>query len=115
VQDLPASQVTHKRESRDQTHPVTIKPNSVLGKIYGEDRGRVDVPTSHHQAVERLGAGLSSAAHADDGVVEAVELDGSRFVMGVQWHPERDFERNRSLFIEFVRQAARARALCQTR
>ncbi|MDT9684126.1 gamma-glutamyl-gamma-aminobutyrate hydrolase family protein [Streptomyces sp. TRM76323] len=46
-----------------------------------------EVPTYHHQAVERLGAGLVPSAYAGDGTVEAVELPG-RWVLGVQWHPE---------------------------
>lgn len=42
----------------------------------------------HHQAVERLGDGLTATAWAQDGTVEAAELDGARFVLGVQGHPE---------------------------
>ncbi|WP_037887153.1 gamma-glutamyl-gamma-aminobutyrate hydrolase family protein [Streptomyces sp. NRRL S-87] len=48
-----------------------------------------DVPTYHHQAVETLGRGLVVSAWADDGTVEAVELPGEQWVLGVQWHPER--------------------------
>ncbi len=48
------------------------------------------VPTYHHQAVDRLGRGLVVSAHAADGTVEAVELpEQDRWVLGVQWHPER--------------------------
>ncbi|WP_156721586.1 gamma-glutamyl-gamma-aminobutyrate hydrolase family protein [Streptomyces apocyni] len=46
------------------------------------------VPTYHHQAVDRLGAGLVPSAYASDGTVEAVELPGDGWVLGVQWHPE---------------------------
>ncbi|MFJ2904883.1 gamma-glutamyl-gamma-aminobutyrate hydrolase family protein [Streptomyces sp. NPDC087212] len=47
------------------------------------------VPTYHHQAVDRLGAGLIPSAHAADGTVEALELPASQgWVLGVQWHPE---------------------------
>ncbi|WP_328667852.1 gamma-glutamyl-gamma-aminobutyrate hydrolase family protein [Streptomyces sp. NBC_00328] len=46
------------------------------------------VPTYHHQAVERLGDGLTVGAHAADGTVEAIELPGPAWVLGVQWHPE---------------------------
>ncbi|MEU9975529.1 gamma-glutamyl-gamma-aminobutyrate hydrolase family protein [Streptomyces sp. NPDC051014] len=47
------------------------------------------VPTFHHQAVDRLGAGLLPSAHAADGTVEAIELPEDRgWVLGVQWHPE---------------------------
>ncbi|MGW0735449.1 gamma-glutamyl-gamma-aminobutyrate hydrolase family protein [Streptomyces sp. NPDC002851] len=46
------------------------------------------VPTYHHQAVDQLGDGLVISAYADDGTVEAVELPGDGWVLGVQWHPE---------------------------
>ncbi len=42
----------------------------------------------HHQALDRLGVGLVVTARASDGTVEAVELEGPGFVVGVQWHPE---------------------------
>jgi len=48
----------------------------------------VSVPTFHHQALDRLGRDLAVGAHAEDGTVEAVELPGERWVVGVQWHPE---------------------------
>ena len=47
------------------------------------------MPTYHHQAVDRLGAGLVVSAHAEDGTAEAVELPSAHgWVLGVQWHPE---------------------------
>jgi putative glutamine amidotransferase len=48
----------------------------------------VSVPTHHHQAVDQLGAGLVVSARAEDGTVEALELPGVAFAVGVQWHPE---------------------------
>ena len=42
----------------------------------------------HHQALDRPGEGLTAVAWAEDGPVEAAELDGARFVVGVQGHPE---------------------------
>jgi gamma-glutamyl-gamma-aminobutyrate hydrolase PuuD len=44
----------------------------------------------HHQALDRLADGLVVTGHAADGLVEAVELAGAPFVVGVQWHPEED-------------------------
>jgi putative glutamine amidotransferase len=49
----------------------------------------------HHQGVADPGS-LTVTGHADDGVVEAVEDPGRRFVLGVQWHPE--VIRDRRLF-----------------
>jgi putative glutamine amidotransferase len=49
------------------------------------------VNSSHHQAVDKLGAGLCVEAWcASDGVVEQVRLENYPFALGVQYHPERD-------------------------
>lgn len=66
-------------------HRVQIGPTSLLGKILGET---VNVPTYHHQAVQRLGDDLTPVAWAGDQVIEAVELQDHPFGVGVQWHPE---------------------------
>jgi len=66
-------------------HEVTPVPGSLYAGVVPEVTA---VPTYHHQAVERLGDGLRASAHAADGTVEAIELPGSSWVLGVQWHPE---------------------------
>ncbi|MGW7438600.1 gamma-glutamyl-gamma-aminobutyrate hydrolase family protein [Streptomyces sp. NPDC054849] len=69
-------------------HPVRPVPGTRYAALVPE---QADVPTYHHQAVDRLGRGLVVSAHALDGTVEAIELpDPDRWVLGVQWHPERD-------------------------
>ena len=65
-----------------------------------------EVPTSHHQSVKRLGAGLTATAHTEDGVIEAVEYADKPFAIGVQWHPERDFDNNKPLFDAFIKYAS---------
>ncbi|MFF4825114.1 gamma-glutamyl-gamma-aminobutyrate hydrolase family protein [Streptomyces sp. NPDC001312] len=67
------------------SHPVTPVAGTRYAAVVPEE---TYVPTYHHQAVARLGEGLRTSAHATDGTVEAVELPGDRFVLGVQWHPE---------------------------
>lgn len=67
------------------THTVTPVPGTRYARVVPGDCA---VPTYHHQAVDRLGAGLVASAHAADGTVEAVELPGPGWVLGVQWHPE---------------------------
>ena len=72
------------------SHPVRVAPGSTLAGILPADRP-LAVPTSHHQAIDRLGAGLTAAAWAGDGIIEAAELTGGEhhpFVLAVQWHPE---------------------------
>lgn len=69
------------------TRSVTTVAGSRLAEILGP---QARVPCYHHQAIAELGAGLTVAARGDDGVIEAVESPGERFVLAVQWHPEED-------------------------
>lgn len=73
-------------------HRVTPVDGTRLARLLPEPHA---VPTYHHQAVDRLGAGLTVSAHADDGTVEAVETGsaGGPFVLGIQWHPEAGTDR----------------------
>lgn len=57
-----------------------------LKSLLGKDI--LEVNTLHHQAVKDLGKGLTAMAIAPDGIVEAVQMLGKRFVWAVQWHPE---------------------------
>ncbi|NLU66243.1 gamma-glutamyl-gamma-aminobutyrate hydrolase family protein [Streptomyces sp. HNM0574] len=67
-------------------HPVRQVPGTLLAEVLP---GELTVPTYHHQATARLGAGLVPGAHAEDGTVEALELPSADgFVLAVQWHPE---------------------------
>jgi putative glutamine amidotransferase len=73
------------------THEVKVAGSGRLVGILGERC--VVVPTHHHQGVGELGSGLTATAWADDGTVEAIELEqpegsGHPFTMAVQWHPE---------------------------
>lgn len=74
-------------------HPLRVRSNSKLAtlvKASGTPDGTVVVNSSHHQALERLGDQLLPVATSPvDGVIEAVEDPAARFVVGVQWHPER--------------------------
>ncbi|WP_371501300.1 gamma-glutamyl-gamma-aminobutyrate hydrolase family protein [Kitasatospora sp. NBC_00374] len=90
VQHLP-DRVHHEGHAGGEgsygRHAVRPVAGTLLGGLLPEES--VVVPTSHHQAVDRLGERLTVCARAEDGTVEAVEdaTDGG-FVLGVQWHPE---------------------------
>jgi len=86
--------------------PARLEPGSQLAKVLGADA--VTVPCHHHQAVDRLGVGLTVTARAQDGVIEAVELADHPFAVAVQWHAEERGGRAESLFRALV-DAARAR------
>jgi putative glutamine amidotransferase len=67
-------------------HQVKVSPESELARITGAEV--LTCSSHHHQALDRLGDGLVVTARSDDGVVEAVEHEGSRWTVAVQWHPE---------------------------
>jgi putative glutamine amidotransferase len=67
-------------------HAVSIDPDSRLVDILGSQTCPVN--SLHHQGLQRLASGLRAVAFAPDGLVEAVELNGHPFGLGVQWHPE---------------------------
>ena len=71
--------------------------------MFGKDS--IYVNSFHHQAVKQLGEGLRTVAVAPDGVIEAFEGTGDRFVLGVQFHPENMFglyPEFSNLFREFI-------------
>lgn len=68
------------------SHAVTVVAESRLAALVGP--GELTVNSLHHQAIRDVGDDLAVSAVASDGVVEAVEQPGARFMLGVQWHPE---------------------------
>lgn len=118
IQDIPTQyesdvEVAHRAPARGMGwlhHPVTVTPGTMLHEILGA--GRMDVNTSHHQAVKRLAEGFVVSARSDDGIIEAIEHRGDVFVVGVQWHPERmagEDEGMRRLFARLIEAARNGR------
>ena len=84
----------------DRLHGVQTD-DALLRSGYG---ARFTVNSAHHQAADRLGAGLHVAARAEDGIIEALRHD-TRPVFAVQWHPERlggEGERLLKIFLEKI-------------
>ena len=89
------------------SHDIIVTEGSRLASIMGSGLNRVN--SFHHQAVDSLAEGFSISAWSQpDQVVEAIELPGSRFVVGVQWHPEEltALDDAKNLFAEFIQSAA---------
>jgi putative glutamine amidotransferase len=108
VQDVPGHR-PEEREGLIEHRDVAVRPGSRLAKATGGVP--LTVNSRHHQAVtkETLGRGLVPTAVVDD-LVEAFELTDRRWVVGVQWHPERMSEVSseaRRIFDAFVNEAAR--------
>jgi putative glutamine amidotransferase len=119
IQDLPhaeaanGSTVNHQPGREVQSaHSVLLTPGSRLSQVVTQavvdGESGLFVNSSHHQAIDRPGEALLVAAISPvDGVIEALEgIDATRFVVAVQWHPERSYESSavsRALFEAFLK------------
>jgi putative glutamine amidotransferase len=93
---------------RADRHPVTLVEGSAIARLFAA--GPLAVNTLHHQAIGDAGS-LVVTARTTTGIVEAVELEDDRPVLGVQWHPEKMHEpEQRRLFEALVAAAAGVRA-----
>ena len=68
------------------SHTVTVEPDTLLAQLFPQKQ--LPVNSFHHQAVREPGPHLRVCAHATDGVIEAVESNAHKSILGVQWHPE---------------------------
>jgi putative glutamine amidotransferase len=111
VQDIPAvveNPVLHDADDNKPAarHTVRIVEDSLIGRLAGSSA--IEVNSYHHQAIEKPGHNLRAVAFANDGVIEAVEDTTGRFMVGVQWHPERGWKEDafsKALFSRFIEQA----------
>lgn len=113
LQDIPGQvtdAVTHKhaRGKNRLVHTVRVASGTLLRRIVRGEK--VQVNSSHHQAVKDLPPSLIASATSTDGVIEALEaVDGQHpFLVGVQWHPEFLYDRgtiHRRLFQAFIKAA----------
>ncbi|MEX3010267.1 gamma-glutamyl-gamma-aminobutyrate hydrolase family protein [Hoeflea sp. TYP-13] len=93
IQDLPGN-LDHRRPESDDAdvrfgirQEIFMEPDSCLIGVLGGETAKVN--SLHRQAIGELAPGLSVEARTEDGVIEAVTVDGARaFAVGVQWHPE---------------------------
>jgi putative glutamine amidotransferase len=94
---------------------VAVADGSLLAATVGSTE--VSSCCSHHQAVDRLAAGLAVTARSDDGIVEALEVAATTasaprgWLLAVQWHPEKVAAAetdHQAIFDAFVAAAVRA-------
>jgi len=92
-QDIPEQHVNsiahfHADAYDQHFHVIRFVEGSRLAARYPRITS-AHVTSIHHQAVRKLGRGLSvEALSAPDGIVEAIRWNGPSYVLGVQWHPE---------------------------
>lgn len=94
-QDIPSQftdHLTHKRmeDTDDDWHPIKIQPDSLLNQITKEETAKVN--SRHHQALKVIADGLTVTAQSEDGIIEAIADESKKFMLGVQYHPERMFK-----------------------
>jgi gamma-glutamyl-gamma-aminobutyrate hydrolase PuuD len=111
VPETDEDPVIHHKQSEPRsevTHAVTItEPESWLAKVI---QGSCQVNSLHHQGIRVLGRGLKATAHAEDGLVEALELaEPGSYLVAVQWHPEElvHIPEQRTLLRQFVNECRR--------
>lgn len=87
IQHIPdtGTAVQHTLGGEDAEHKLILEDSSYLSILGIEVQ---NVNSNHHQAIDRLGAGLHVAARSQDDIIEAIQTENGR-VIGVQWHPER--------------------------
>lgn len=98
LQDLP-SRIDHSTPMQPyasvrtgKAHHVVLTPGGALDRLVGAET--LAVNSLHNQGIDRLAAGLLVEARAIDGTIEAVRGTGLGYLLGVQWHPEYDFDKN---------------------
>ena len=93
------------RPGIDSNHKIYINRQSRLFRILRRDF--ILANSNHHQIINKLGRGLKVAATSADGVIEALDMPGYPFLLSLQWHPERIFNRahSRKLFTAIVEAA----------
>jgi putative glutamine amidotransferase len=112
LQHLPESHGHHEHRRNPGSfdgadHDVRLQDGSLAARAAGETTH--GTKSHHHQGVDRLGEGLEVTGWSTvDDLPEAIEVPGSRFALGVQWHPEAD-ETSR-LIEALVAEATAARA-----
>lgn len=94
----------HEGILRCAAHPVAVEEGSLLSRAMG-GATTAQVNSSHHCCVAALGEGVRLTGCSTDGIPEAIEVEGARFCLGVQWHPEytwRTLETDFGLWRSFV-------------
>ncbi|HBD01001.1 MAG TPA: peptidase C26 [Lachnoclostridium sp.] len=77
-------------------HTVALTEGSLLARI--SESSSIKVNSMHHQAVKDLAPGLIASAYSTDYLIEALEMPDYPFFIGVQWHPEYLWEKNKEAF-----------------
>ncbi len=103
-QDIPmqvGTSVVHRDPNRRYfvNHTITVEEGSLLRQLIGAPTATVN--SWHHQAAKDIGDGLKVTAKTADGTVECIELEGKRYVIGTQFHPEQLYAGGKKQYLAF--------------
>ena len=92
IQDIPSEHgfsVIHRLDKPEIAfHSINVEKSSPLSDSMGF--GTHTINSYHHQAVKNIAPDFSVCAVSEDGIIESIYHKNKKFVLGVQWHPERD-------------------------
>jgi gamma-glutamyl-gamma-aminobutyrate hydrolase PuuD len=87
-QDITSFLPDALQHEKGAVHEILVEDGTLLDRLTGQRS--FQVKSFHHQAVKKIGAGLKASAIAPDGIVEGIESQESPYILGIQWHPERE-------------------------
>ena len=99
---LIGNAINHKQPGEKYAHEIELVRKSKLSKIIGKEKMKVN--SKHRYCVKEV-TNFMVSAYSKDGVIEAIEHPDKKFVLGVQWHPEKmiDYDDDaRKIFTSFV-------------
>lgn len=109
-QDLLEQEATEFNHSQsdifpddERCHMANISSTSKLYDVFQVKK--IAVNSFHHQGIKKVGENLIVTMMSEDNIIEAIEMNGDRFVVGVQWHPEKLLEKHTEylkLFKSFI-------------
>ena len=99
------TEINHHQLDNDKVHSIKIAKNSKLYNILGKDEIMVNSIHNYHGTTNHI---YKTVATSPDGIIEAIEYPTATFNIGLQWHPEKDYETNpdsKLIINEFLKQA----------
>lgn len=96
--------INHRQKENKYVHNVEILENTLLSNIV--EKQKIPVNSKHRYHVNNTKKFIVSS-YSEDGLIESIELPNKRFVIGIQWHPEKMLEYDESankIFDRFIRE-----------
>ena len=108
------SSINHHQLDVSDAHEVIIDKNSKLYKIVGKENILVNSIHNYHALENHI---YKTVAKSPDGIIEAIEHPTATFNIGLQWHPEKDYDIDQNsqkilnTFIEYAKDYSKRKYL----